>query len=52
MNQITIQTQQHLLAKSQVSKEPAKEVLNLLQTNQYTAEDLMGLSWVFFEEDH
>jgi len=49
MNQITIQTQQH---KNQVSKEPAKEVLNPLQKNQYTAEDLMGLSWLFFEEDH
>jgi len=52
MNQITIQTQQHLLAKSQVSGESEKEVLNLLQKNRYTAEDLMGLSWVFFEEGH
>jgi len=52
MNQITIQTQQHLLAKNQVSKEPTKEVLNSFQKNQYTAEDLMGLSWLFFEEDH
>jgi len=52
MNQITIQTQQHSLAKKQVSRESAREVSNLLQKNQYTAEDLMGLSWLFFEEDH
>jgi len=52
MNQITIQKQQHSLAKSQVLRESAREVSNLLQKNQYTAEDLMGLSWVFFEESH
>ena len=52
MNQITIQTQQHSLAKKQVSRESAREVSNLLQKNQYTTEDLMGLSWVFFEESH
>ncbi len=52
MNQITIQTQQHSLTKKQVSRESAREVSNLLQKNQYTAEDLMGLSWVFFEESH
>jgi len=51
MNQITIQTQQHSLAKMQVSRESAKEVSNLLQKNQYTVEDLMGLLWVFFEEN-
>ena len=51
MNQITIQKQQHSLAKSQVLREPAKEVSKLLSKNQYTAEDLMGLSWMLFEED-
>jgi len=52
MNQITIQKQQHSLAKKQVPREPAKEVSNLLQKNQYTAEDLMGLSWMLFEESN
>ena len=51
MNQITIQKQQHSLAKSQVLREPVKEVSKLLPKNQYTAEDFMGLSWVLFEED-
>jgi hypothetical protein len=51
MNQITIQKQQHSLAKKQVSRESAREVSNLLQKNQYTAADLAGLSWVLFEED-
>ena len=51
MNQITIQKQQHSLAKKQVSRESAREVSNLLQKNQYTAADLMGLSWVLFGED-
>jgi len=31
MSQITIQTQQHSLAKKQVSRESAREVSNLLQ---------------------
>jgi len=51
MNQITIQKQQHSLAKSQVLREPVKEVSKLLSKNQYTAEDFMGLSWMLFEED-
>ena len=50
MKQITIQKQQHSLAKKQMSRESAKEVSNLLQKKQYTADDLMGLSWVLFEE--
>jgi hypothetical protein len=52
MKQITIQKQQHSLAKKQVLREPAKKVSNLLSKKQYTAEDLMGLSWVLFEEGH
>jgi len=52
MKQITIQPQQHSLAKMQVSREAAKEVSNLLQKNQYTAEDLMGLSWLLFEDGY
>jgi len=52
MSQITIQKQQHSLAKKQVSRESAREVSNLLQKNQYTAEDFMGLSWVLFEESN
>ena len=52
MNQITIQKQQHSLAKSQVSRESAKEVSDLLQKNQYSAADLMGLSWMLFEDDN
>ncbi len=52
MNQIAIQKQQHTLAKVQVARKPAKEVSKLLQKNQYTAEDMMGLSWVLFEENY
>ncbi len=52
MNQITIQKQQHSLAKIQVARKPAKEMSKLLQKNQYSAEDMMGLSWVLFEEDY
>jgi len=52
MNQITIRRQQHSLATKQVPREPAKEVSKLLQNNQYTAEDLMGLSWMLFKEGY
>jgi len=52
MSQITIQKQQHSLPKKQVSRESAREVSNLLQKNQYTAEDFMGLSWMLFEESN
>lgn len=50
MKQIAIQKQQHSLAKKQVSSEPTKEVSNLLNKKQYQLEDLMGLSWILFEE--
>ena len=50
MNQITLQKQQqHLLETIQVSKVPVKKVSKLLEKNQYTADDLMGLSWTLFE---
>ena len=49
MKQIIIQKQQHLLENSQVLGEPAKKSVNALTSRRYTAEDLMGLSWVLFE---
>ncbi|NNM03208.1 MAG: hypothetical protein HKP26_06585 [Nitrosopumilus sp.] len=52
MNQITIQKQQHSLATNQAPREPVKGVSKLLQNNQYDAEDMMGLSWMLFEEDY
>ena len=52
MNQITLQKQQHSLETTQVAREPVKEVPKLLQKNQYTAEDMMGLSWMLFEDDY
>jgi hypothetical protein len=45
-----ITQQQHSLSTIQVEKEPVKEVLNPLPKKQYTAADLMGLSWTLFEE--
>jgi len=50
MKQIIIQKQQHLLEKNQVIGEPVKNSVNALSKRKYTAEDLMGLSWVLFEE--
>jgi hypothetical protein len=50
MKQITIQKQQHSLGKKKVASKPTKEVSNLLNKKQYTGEDLMGLSWLLFEE--
>lgn len=52
MNQITIQNPQHSLVTNQAPREPVKEVSKLLQNNQYNAEDMMGLSWMLFEEDY
>jgi len=51
MNQIITQKQQHMLETTQASREPVKKVSKLLQKNQYTIEDLMGLSWVLFERE-
>ena len=51
MNQIIIKKQQHSLTTIQDSINPVKEVSKPLEKKQYTAEDLMGLSWTLFEED-
>ena len=50
MSQIAIQKQQHLLKTKQGSREPVKKSVKTLPQKKYTAEDLMGLSWVLFEE--
>jgi len=50
MNQIAIQNQQHLLETNQVPREPVRNSVNTLRKTKYTAQDLMGLSWVLFEE--
>jgi len=50
MNQIIIQNQQHLLETNQAPREPVRNSVNTLRKTKYTAQDLMGLSWVLFEE--
>ena len=53
MKQQLTQTWQHLPLEMQTSKMSAKEVQKSLKQSkhsEYTAEDLMGLSWVLFEE--
>jgi len=50
MTQITIQKQQHLLETIRAPREPVRNSANTLGKARYTAEDLMGLSWVLFEE--
>jgi len=50
MTQITIQKQQHLLETTQAPREPVRNSVNTLGKTKYTAQDLMGLSWVLFEE--
>ena len=50
MKQIIVQKQQHLLENSQVLGEPAENSVNTLAKSKFTAEDLIGLSWVLFEE--
>jgi len=50
MTQITIQKQQHLLETTQAPREPVRNSANTLGKTKYTAQDLMGLSWVLFEE--
>jgi len=49
MTQITIQKQQHLLEAIRAPREPVGNSANTLGKTKYTAEDLMGLSWVLFE---
>ena len=44
--------QQHSLSTIQVSKEPVKEVSNLLEKpSEISWGDLRGLSWTLFEEE-
>ena len=50
MKQQTTQIEQHLPAKIQVAKTPVKKVERSLNESQYTAQDLLGLSWTLFEE--
>lgn len=53
MKQQTTQIEQHLPAKIQVAETPVKKVemsLNKSSESQYTAQDLLGLSWTLFEE--
>jgi hypothetical protein len=42
--------QQHSLSTNQVTKEPEKEVSNLLSKSSLSWNDLRGLSWTLFEE--
>ena len=42
--------QQHSLSTIQVTKEPVKEVSNLLTDSSISWNDLRGLSWTLFEE--
>ena len=42
---------QHLPSKNQVAEEPVKTVSKSLhQSSQLTVDDLLGLSWILFEE--
>ena len=47
----TTETQQHSLSNNQVTKEPVKEVVNLLPDANVSWNDLRGLSWTLFEEN-
>ena len=51
MSKVIMQIQQHSLANIRESRGPVKEVSNLLQKKHCTVDDLLGLSWVLFEED-
>ncbi len=54
MKQQLQQKWKHSPSKTQVSKTPVKEVqmsLDESSDSQLTATDLLGLSWVLFEED-
>jgi len=51
MESYLIQTQEHLLSTNQVTKEPVKEVSNLLpDSSSISWEDIRGLTWTFEEE--
>jgi len=48
----SITTQEHSLSTNQVTKEPVKEVSNLLTNSQNISwRDLRGLTWTLFEEE-
>ena len=46
----TKKSQQHSLSTIQVTKEPVKEVSNLLSESNPAWNDLRGLTWTLFEE--
>jgi len=51
MESYLITPQQHSLSTNQAQKEPVKEVSNLLPNPKNTSwNDLLGLSWILFEE--
>ena len=52
MKQHTVQNWQHSPSKTQVARNPEKAVPKILQqtTSSFTKKDLMGLSWILFEE--
>jgi hypothetical protein len=51
MKQQIIHNWQHSPSKTQVARTPVKAVSKLLQQSRtITNEDLMGLSWIMFEE--
>ena len=51
MNQQTTNKWQHSPLESQVTKEPVKEVRNLLPDSSISWNDLLGLPWMSFEEE-
>jgi len=52
MESYLITPQEHLLLTNQATKEPVKEVSNLLTNSQNISwKDLRGLTWTLFEEE-
>jgi hypothetical protein len=53
MNQLTIETRQPKPQNNLVESMPVKEgnILSIKTTYPFTQSDMMGLSWIFFEED-
>lgn len=53
MNQLTLETRQPKPQNSLVESMPVKEgkKLSMTSSHSYTQFDMMGLSWMFFEED-
>lgn len=55
MNQKITHNWQHSPSETQVASNPVKAVSKSLQQTKslvFTNEDLMGLSWILFEERH